>query len=232
MGRGANIRVVEVTQRPGRRVLRALALFGMAARRRRRPRGCPGHLVRAAAWIASRLAPGRVVFISGASGSGKSTLLGAVERAAKRRRLDVRRVAPPREGGTVIELVPGSLGTALAALARAGLGDATLLARGVADLSEGERFRLGLAVAWAGAGPGAVIVADEFTSNLDRPTAGCVAAAVPRWAMAARAMVVLASAHDDIGACLEAGVMAECDEDGVTARSAGTVRRFAARGRR
>ena len=117
----------------------------------------------------------------------------------------------------VIDLMTGPLEQALRLLSAAGLADAFLLLRTPAELSDGQRYRLRLALALDallfggpagiqdGAGPPAarhggrcVLVADEFCSTLDRLCARAVAYRVRRLATSHGITVLAASAHDDL----------------------------------
>ncbi|GJQ29144.1 MAG: hypothetical protein HBSAPP03_10280 [Phycisphaerae bacterium] len=217
--RFAPVRVIPITVRPTRRLLRAMAVFGLALRRaapRRRP---PRWAVRAAAWLEQSLGTGEVALITGASGGGKSTLLAALEHQLAEHGRSVSRVQRlDTSSRAVIDLVGGTMADALGALTRAGLGDATLLGRTPSELSEGERFRLALARACAGPGSRRTVLCDEFTSGLDRATAACVAAALGRWARATGARVAVATAQDDLAPALRPRVIVECDGDRVHAR--------------
>lgn len=213
--------IVEVTGRPSRRLLRACARFGLAVDR---PRG-RGH--RSAAHSAHRELrdvlnavrhPG-VTLVAGPSGSGKTRLLAATAERCSRRGIRVIRCLPPR-GAPMIDAVPGGLDTALGVLARAGLAEAGLLWRRPDELSEGERWRLALAIAMQRAGraqrgaPGnarrrgvrALLIADEWCNPLDRATARSVSIALRRWAARRRDLhVILATSHADVRAWLRPG---------------------------
>ncbi|MCC7388035.1 MAG: hypothetical protein IT431_04620 [Phycisphaerales bacterium] len=186
------------------RLLRALASFGLLvgeATGAPRP-GFDGSVV----GRVLGLGPGAVVLCTGPSGCGKSTLLRAVGDAARARGTPVidasalLRAAAP--GRPVIDLVPLPVGRAMRVLAGAGLGEATLWARSRSELSEGQRARLGLALAMAGAGVlgprPSLVVLDEFCSTLDRVTARCVAHTLRRWAGASPCVVLCATAHEDL----------------------------------
>lgn len=220
--RRARVCAVEVSGRPSRRLLRALAVFGLAARRTDGVFVPPRHLVAAARHIARVIAghgassPVRVL-LSGASGCGKSTLLRELGRLLRERGVATHTLSQPPTR-PVIDLFTGPLAASLGALARAGLGDARLLGRTPDQLSEGERFRLSLALATTGAAPGTVLLCDEFTSCLDRPTARCVAMALARWVVRTRAVIVCATPHEDIAEHFAPTLHARCTEQGVVIR--------------
>lgn len=207
---------------PSRALLRACAVFGIdpgraeARREQRRRREAAGALARR---VVGSLTPGRVVFVTGPSGCGKSTLLAALE--ARVRRTGVERVLPDgagRLGATVFDAVAAHTPTpaeALGVLARAGLAEAPLLPRTTRELSEGQRWRLALAVAMARAARHkTVLLADEFASALDRVTAANLARTVRRWASASDARVVAAAANDDLLEALAPDVLVAMRDDG------------------
>ncbi len=169
---------------------------------------------------------GDVVFVTGPSGSGKSVLVERLERAIRDGsataaladgRTDGGRVvnlAGVRAGdeAPVIDLMSGPLEGALRLLSAAGLADAFLLLRRARELSDGQRYRLRLALALdallAHTGPYRasrsrvptlrLLLADEFCSTLDRLCARAVAYRVRRLADTHGLTVVAASAHDDL----------------------------------
>ncbi len=104
--------------------------------------------------------PGDVVFVTGPSGSGKSVLVERLERAIRDGQPDgghvvnlagVRSEVRTRTGAgdeaPVIDLMSGPLEGALRLLSAAGLADAFLLLRRARELSDGQRYRLRLALA-------------------------------------------------------------------------------------
>lgn len=164
--------------------------------------------------------PADVVFVTGPSGSGKSVLVERLERAIRDGRPDgghvvnLTGVRVP-DDRPVIDLMSGPLEGALRLLSAAGLADAFLLLRRARELSDGQRYRLRLALALdtllASRGPGApglrLLVADEFCSTLDRLCARAVAYRVRRLADTHGLTVVAASAHDDLVADLAPDVL-------------------------
>ncbi|MBY0111195.1 MAG: hypothetical protein K2Y21_00130 [Phycisphaerales bacterium] len=206
---------------PGRsspRVRMACARFGLRLTHMvERPPVAPGHLE-----ALNQLEAG-VALVHGRSGSGKSSLLNAFVRQRRLGGEGVVVVVPGRTSGRVIDVLEGSIGDALATLARVGLADATILARRVRDLSEGERVRLALASAilssedrpherrgW--------IVIDEFLAVIDRPTARAVAGSVRRiWDRRGQTLprLLVATAHNDLTDALRADLVVNLDNDPV-----------------
>lgn len=195
------MRTIDTVSSPSPALLRACAIFGLGVRRRagaRRSTPLAPALLRA-------IAHSRLTLVTGASGSGKSALGAAIARRLRARGRAVVSAALPRDvRRALIDSLPRR--HALRSLAAAGLADATLLARPVGLLSEGERARLGLAraIAAASSRPArrrVTILADEFASTLDRATARGVCLTLARWARSAAAAnrrVVCITAHDDV----------------------------------
>src|SRR5437899_492525 len=146
----SSVRIIDVAAPPSERLLRACAAFGLAVRYQPgRPRaGAPARSADARA-ILRALRPGQVALLTGPSGGGKSSLLHDIAQAAQAEHQDVLELPPaPTDPGTpIIDLLELPLAQSLATLARAGLADATLLGRSSTELSDGERFRLRLALA-------------------------------------------------------------------------------------
>lgn len=146
----------------------------------------------------------------GPSGSGKSTIFREIVR---RLRLLGRSVALAGAGGfssrrRVIDMPRGDLGRALFVLGQAGLAEAGPLLRQYADLSEGQRHRLSIALAIARCrGPRAVLAADEFTSALDRETAMGLSVSLGRWARRERRPLLIAASHHDVARWLTPDVV-------------------------
>lgn len=172
----------------------------------------------------------RLTYVTGPSGSGKSCLLAGL---AARIGAGVVQIDPVSErlGSTrraVVDLIDRPLNRTLRLLARAGLADATLFARSPGELSEGERFRLLLAMGMDRAGRAGtmhaserggalvgVLIVDEFASVLDRTTAACVGRTLGRWTRTAPGVrVVLASAHDDLVGPLSPDLLVRVSLDG------------------
>lgn len=194
------------------RVLRARAMFGVAE---------GGGVPRGAAGLARKLddalLPGQIALVTGPSGSGKTSVLRALEQG-----LDpgvhtvVRAVPPARNELALVDLFRGGLGSSVRHLARVGLADATVLGRAVSALSEGERWRAGLALAMERSVEAdrcfTTIIADEFASTLDRPGAMCLARSVRRWVSRVDEMfvrLVCATAHEDVRGALRPEVVVE-----------------------
>lgn len=174
------------------------------------------------------LQPGNVVAFTGASGSGKSSLLRTV-------------VNELRDSATVIDLddvvlgdrplvdaLPGSVESAMRLLSQCGLGEAHLMLRTPAELSQGQRYRFRLALAIAEQPDW--IVADEFTATLDRTLAKVVSFGIQRHAVKTSSSLsstpsstpsvsnltgfLIATTHNDVINDLAPDVHVRCDLDG------------------
>ena len=185
------------------------------------------------------LRAGQIGLITGGSGAGTSTLLRRL-RARWRRKvnwIDLGAIDPGE--GLVVDVMTECLPAtglgdqharviaALEALSRVGLGEVWTYLRKPCELSEGQRWRLRVAVGVArgtrrasqarrlkGAGARmSVIAADEFCAVLDRVTALVVARALRRCvdASAGSACAVVATSHDDLSPALAPDVVLRCD---------------------
>jgi len=207
--------------RPAARVADALARFGLWRDPGERWGGHRGANLECAA---ERIARGGSVLtlITGESGSGKSTLLRAVRARLKADRvpvIDEHKLLIPG-GVPIVSLSDDPPDLWLRTLARAGLGEARLLARTAGQLSVGERHRLRFACCLCEAmkTPGSVVLLDELVSPLDRATAESVSRGVSRWtrSIAARSGVrlIVASAHEDLPGFLSPCEVVRCDASG------------------
>jgi ABC-type iron transport system FetAB ATPase subunit len=204
----APLRRVLVAGRPSARLLRMCAAFGLVARRAgAAPAPDAGVLHRAERCLGR----GGLVLLTGPSGCGKSTLVRMIARRA--RTAGTRVVGPglPRADRTLIDAFPGTPARAMRALVRAGLGEPMLWARRAGELSEGERSRLGLALALVRAeaaprGRRVLLVFDEWGASLDRASALAGARALRRAARTGRGRavgVVCASPRGDLAGLLD-----------------------------
>jgi ABC-type ATPase with predicted acetyltransferase domain len=183
---------------------------------------------------------GDVVLFSGASGSGKSSLLRAAasDLSVVRRpsSVDSSSTSPvtseanstdhgPRTTDKTVDIDDLDLGEdllidrlplpveeSMRLLSACGLGEAHLLLRTPAELSDGQRYRFRLALGlsqeplW--------LVADEFTATLDRTLARVIAFNVRRLADRTGAGFLLATTHEDIAEDLSPDLHVRCRLDG------------------
>ena len=164
---------------------------------------------------------GRIILITGASGAGKSTLLrryrkGVLMSIPRARLIDLTRMRLAERA--VIDLFPRlSIEAALGALSRVGLAEAHTYLLPPSRLSDGQRWRLRLALTVArceAASPRArfVIVADEFAALLDRVTAWIIARALRKAVdRLGNVCAVVATSHEDVEQPLGADAVVRCD---------------------
>jgi len=160
-------------------------------------------------------APGEILLISGPSGAGKSTLLRALRRRiAPEDRCDLNQIKIPRGIALIDCFANRSLEQALALLSRVGLAEAHSYLLDPRRLSEGQRWRLRLAICMErmqSAGEGGCILCDEFTAALDRITAKVVAHRLRSFVRENRARAILASSHEDLLEALRPDLRVKCD---------------------
>lgn len=182
-----------------------------------------------------RPAGGQIILLTGPSGAGKSTLLRQIRRSAceSMRWVDLGKIVLPR--AAVIDVMADAMEgkrhsklnsteseeeeailRALRALSRVGLGEVWTYLRTPAQLSDGQRWRLRLAMALARAGAAqrrlTVLAADEFAAPLDRVTALVVARGL-RKAISAQPSVcaIVATTRDDLAGALQPDLQVCCD---------------------
>jgi len=147
---------------------------------------------RAAAELDHRLRHGGIALVTGPSGAGKSSLLAALARRAQgagERVVHARALPGPGDDRAMVELFvapPEGDAGSLRLLAGVGLGDAVLFPRPARSLSDGQRARLGIALAFDAAlaqtshrRPVLVLV-DELGGGLDDLTALGVSTGIRR----------------------------------------------------
>jgi ABC-type ATPase with predicted acetyltransferase domain len=140
---------------------------------------------------------GDVAYITGQSGSGKSLLLRDLIVQMRAEGLKVKNLDEIElKEEPVIELLGDSTGRAAELLAKAGISDAWIYIRKPSELSDGQRYRLKLALlldsdadVWA---------ADEFGAVLDRTTAKAVAFNMAKVARSVGKTLMVATTHDDM----------------------------------
>ncbi len=178
------------------------------------------------------LRPGQVVLFTGASGSGKSSLMRAAAAALESGSSSGVTAPPSTEEGTgsaaragvltldalhlpdqlVIDALDLPTPEAMNLLSACGLGEAHLMLRTPAELSDGQRYRFRLALGlsrrpqW--------IVADEFTATLDRTLAKVIAFNLRRLADRTGIGFLLATTHEDVAADLDPDLHVRCRLDG------------------
>ena len=175
---------------------------------------------------------GQITLITGASGAGKSTLLRKAVRSCRGLRvIDLSRLRLPRR--EIVDCFGDlPLQRLLPLLSAVGLAEAWSYLRTPAELSDGQRWRLRVAIGlWRAGCCGAgsrkrrasspakrendalrLLVADEFAAMLDRVTAAIVARALRRAVSSSPTLAaIVATSHDDLSAALQPDIIARCD---------------------
>lgn len=140
---------------------------------------------------------GDVVYITGQSGSGKSLLLRDLSSqmtAGGLKVADLNKIELDER--PVVELLGKSTNEALDLLAKAGISDAWIYIRKPSELSDGQRYRLKLAMLMDSDAD--VWIADEFGAVLDRVTARVVAFSMQKVSRRTGKTFMVATTHDDM----------------------------------
>ncbi len=157
--------------------------------------------------------PGQIILITGPSGAGKSSLLRQLRHKHHDRNwVDVSNTATAWRDGLVIDQFADNIETGLWALGRFGLGEVRTYLSPPDHLSDGQRWRLQLALALHNAATDGMLLIDEFAAVLDRVTA-CIVARALRRAIddEPTRCAVIATSHDDLERALLPDVIIRCD---------------------
>lgn len=141
--------------------------------------------------------PKDVVYITGQSGSGKSLLLRDLADQMRKSGLKVADLNEiVLEDKPVVELLGKTTSEALELLSRAGISDAWIYIRRPSELSDGQRYRLKLAMVLDSGAD--VWIADEFGAVLDRVTARVVAFNMAKVSRREGKIFMVATTHSDM----------------------------------
>lgn len=168
--------------------------------------------------------PGQILMITGPSGSGKSQLLRKIKlRHAHQVRwiepTDIRFDNDPVIDTLCRQIDPSHpqdrIEQALMLLSRVGLAEAWTYLQTPSELSDGQRWRLILAMMIARSlnSEGlALIATDEFSSLLDRVTAMIVSRSLRKIIRSQPSMrAIIVTSHDDLIPALQPDLLVECD---------------------
>lgn len=155
-------------------------------------------------------APGKIILFSGSSGTGKSSLLRA---AARRIRGAARLDESPRGRSALIDTLGQDVREAVHLLSLCGLAEAHLMLRSPRELSDGQRYRYGIARCLAEQAN--TVIADEWCAKLDRVTARVISRNVRKLADRRGVGFLLATAHEDIIRDLQPDTIVRCKGAGV-----------------
>jgi ABC-type ATPase with predicted acetyltransferase domain len=157
--------------------------------------------------------PGEILLITGPSGAGKSSLLRAMC-AGLDGWIDLNHLTLP-DAPLVDCFGDLPLIKVLEVLSRVGLAEAWTYLRKPCELSDGQRWRLrlalGLVYAQAEGVGNNILICDEFCALLDRVSACVVARSLRRAITDARLGAIVATSHDDLLNALEPDMHMRCD---------------------
>ena len=157
---------------------------------------------------------GEIAYITGPSGAGKSLLLRELEKCIPAcERVNLALIRLPRNK-SVIDCVAGDVLGGLRLLSIAGLGDVFCLLNEARNLSDGQKYRLRLAMALASGKK--FIFADEFCCELDRICAAVISYNIHKFAKRSGVTFILAGAGEDILADLSPDVIIVKELSGAT----------------
>ena len=160
---------------------------------------------------------GEITYVTGPSGDGKSTLIEETrQRLNKLKKVTCINCSEVdafdfSSSQLVINRLGEDVTQAMGYLAKAGLGDASLMLRQVNQLSGGEQMRLLIAkmieLGELYSRNQVVMLFDEFTSVLDRLTAKVVSRQIRKWVSRTGVHLMVGTAHDDLVESLKPDVM-------------------------
>lgn len=140
---------------------------------------------------------GDIVYITGQSGSGKSLLLRDLKSLMFQSGLKIADLEDIKlDEKPVIELIGTSTTHAAELLAKAGISDAWIYIRKPSELSDGQRYRIKLAMVMESDAD--VWCADEFGAVLDRVTAKVIAFNMQKVARSLGKTLMVATTHTDL----------------------------------
>lgn len=162
--------------------------------------------------------PGQITLLSGPSGSGKSSLLRSLAahlRSVGATTVNLDTIAPPDHP---VVILFGQVPTTdvLRRLGRVGLGEAQVLFHRPSELSDGQRFRLHLALALHDLERSPprhprVLLIDEFCNSLDPVSATVVSTMLSRTVRDLAIAAVVATWRTDLRAALKPACNTHCD---------------------
>lgn len=159
-----------------------------------------------------------VVCFTGPSGSGKSSLMRKVAEQLD----DVLEINSLKlEEKPLIDLLEMPVPKGMALLSACGLGEGRLVLRTPFELSDGQRFRFRLALAFSKRPRW--VMCDEFTATLDRKLALLIAGNLSRLSNRLEVGLLVATTHEDVVGELQPTLHVECRDSGeiVWSRSEG-----------
>jgi len=159
---------------------------------------------------APRAGPGKIVLFAGPSGSGKSSLLRA---AALQVQDAVELDESQRDERALIDTLGDDVKEAAHLLSLCGLGEAFLMLRSSHELSDGQRYRYGIARCLAN--KARTVVADEWCAKLDRVTAKVISRSARKIANRRGVGFLLATTHEDLIDDLQPDIVVRCRGSGI-----------------